>query len=97
MLNLPVVPCACWPCVPASVNSAPPLPRPPTAPLPPGRTHVRRARRGEYAERIITHPSPVLRDHARARLQRQRERLTATYQAADKALEAVIRVMERNQ
>lgn len=51
----------------------------------------------EYAERIITHPSPVLRDHARARLERQRERLTATYQAADKALEAVIRVMERSQ
>ena len=49
----------------------------------------------EYAERIITHPSPVLRDHARARLERQRERLTADYQAADKALEAVIRVMER--
>ena len=51
----------------------------------------------EYAERIITHPSPVLRAHARARLERQRERLTADYQAADKALEAVIRVMERSQ
>lgn len=49
----------------------------------------------EYAERISTHPSHVLRAHARARLERQRERLTATYQAADKALEAVIRVMER--
>ena len=51
----------------------------------------------EYAERIITHPSPVLRAHARARLQRQRERLATDYQAADKALETVIRIMERSQ
>ena len=51
----------------------------------------------EYAERIITHQSPVLRDHARARLQRQRERLATDYQAADKALETVIRIMERSQ
>ena len=50
----------------------------------------------EYAERISTHPSHVLRDHARARLQRQRERLTATYQAADKALVTAIKVMERS-
>lgn len=49
----------------------------------------------EYAERIATHPSRVLRDHARARLERQRERLTATYQAADKALVTAIKVMER--
>lgn len=50
----------------------------------------------EYAARIATHPSHVLRDHARARLERQRQRLAADYRAADNALTTVIRAMERS-
>ncbi len=50
----------------------------------------------EYAERIITHPSPVLREHAVARLERQRARLTADYQAADRAYETVIQVVRQS-
>lgn len=50
----------------------------------------------EYAQQIVTHPSRVLREHAVARLERQRARLTADYQAADRAYETVIQVVRQS-
>ena len=48
----------------------------------------------EYARRIVTHPSRVIRAHARARLERQRAALTTTYETAHAALTAAIETLE---
>lgn len=48
----------------------------------------------DYARRIVTHPSHVLREHAVARLRRQRDALTRAYHAADAALGSAITVLE---
>lgn len=48
----------------------------------------------DYARRVLTHPSHVLREHALARLRRQRAALAAAYQAADRALASAITVIE---
>lgn len=50
----------------------------------------------EYAQRVLTHPSQVLRDHALARLKRQRDALTRAYVTAHRALGVAIEAVERS-